>query len=143
MNEYLPVLRASLEERLLRYWETVHEQVEAKREKQEKIPVPGTPAWSKNIIAPVLGGENMSRFEAAFMLNSRAGWEFLEAFVAYPYFRDGRGLTVKVMKRVLKPFAKVQGEPGTFSDVSVNRSDTYGNECTDWSTHCTHSCGRR
>ena len=31
----------------------------------------------------------------------------------------------------------------TFSDVSVNSNNINGNECTDWSTLCIYSCGRR
>ena len=53
-----------------------------------------------------------------YLLGTRKGWEFLCDFSEYAYFRDGRGLTIKMLDKALKPNTRSKNEPAAFGDVS-------------------------
>ena len=81
-------------------------------------PPTGSQEWLDYVIFPVVGREAFGRFAGGYLLGTRKGWEFLCDFSEYAYFRDGRGLTIKMLDKALKPNTRSKNEPAGFGDVS-------------------------
>ena len=81
-------------------------------------PVAGTQEWLDWVVYPVVGKDAFARFGPGYLLGTRKGWEFLCDFSKYAYFRDGRGLTMKMLDKALKPNTRSKNEPAAFGDVS-------------------------
>ena len=124
-NEYLPVLRATPEERLFLYrsqilmrkekWEHEHEQ----QVKRGEAPQPGTKEFMELYVTPVISSEQQKAFGPSYLLTTSAGWRFLNSMASFVYYRNGRGMVLKMIDKIMKPPTRAANEPRTVSDVSV------------------------
>ncbi|KAI1784266.1 hypothetical protein LXA43DRAFT_1066935 [Ganoderma leucocontextum] len=111
-NEYLPSLRATVEERLFGYMASMEANLQEykKGHPNEEAPTPGSDKWESAVLRPVLTQVQQAAFGPSYLLTMPALWDIVNDLATFAAYRNGRILTIKLFDSVLKPPSRANNQ---------------------------------
>ena len=130
-NEFLPVLRATLEERVWRYKGEVDGVLSAIKMEGGTAPKVGGQKWLDNVVRKVMTQKQQTAFSPSYLFTHPHGWEIVQELAHFQVLKSGRHVTVKLLDSVMKPGSRTNNQPNAIGGVSASRD---GSECrlTGW-----------
>lgn len=120
-NEYLPVLRATVEERVWLYKIHMEKVLEGVKGESGMGPKVGSQKWLDNVVRKVMTQAQQTAFSPSYLFTHPHGWEMLQELGRFPVLKSGRHVTVRLLDSVMKPGSRTHNQPNATGGVSVRR----------------------
>ncbi|KAI1782288.1 hypothetical protein LXA43DRAFT_1068985 [Ganoderma leucocontextum] len=117
-NEYLPVLRATIEERVWGYMASLQGVVTAwQNEHPDEVPPKaGSEKWVNVMVRKVMTHQQQQAFSASYLLTTSHGWAMVTELGQFAALKSGRHVTIKLLDSVLKPGSRTNNQPCAFGE---------------------------